>query len=250
MAQAQFDETQGVPDAMTQQDPPRSGGDSDPRAAEYVLGLLEGGDRRDFEMALNESADLRADVVRWQEHFAALGMDVEEVAPPASVFEHLKRELWNENKLPWHRRLRIWEFAIGGVAAALVAYAVIVTGNFNLEPTAPAYQARIESAESNIQLVALFDEGTDLLRIERGGAPALPDRAYELWAIAGDNAPVSLGVLSAGPLTAFRLSEAQSALLREGTLLALSDEPAGGSPTGAPTGAVLGAGPVELLTNL
>jgi len=32
-----------------------------------------------------------------------------------------------------------------------------------------------------------------------------------------------------------------------GGILAISDEPLGGSPTGGPTGAILGAGPVTLL---
>lgn len=232
---------------MTQDD---TYGAGDPRAAEYALGLLDAEDRLAFEAELNSQAALRADVARWQEHFAALGMELDEVAPPASVLSHLKRELWNENKLPWHKRLRIWEFALGGVAAAFVAYAVLTFGLVQEPPNLPAYQARIENADADIQLVASFSEGSNLLTVERVGAAPAPDRVYELWAIVADAAPVSLGVLPQSGRAAVALSDAQAALLRAGTLLAMSDEPAGGSPTGAPTGTVFGAGPFQVLTNL
>jgi len=40
------------------------------------------------------------------------------------VFGHFKRELWSENRQPWRRRIRIWEYALCGIAAALLAYFV------------------------------------------------------------------------------------------------------------------------------
>ncbi len=56
---------------------------------------------------------------------------------------------------------------------------------------------------------------------------------HELWIIAPDAAPVSLGLLADGPLTV------QYPMPPRGWTLAVSIEPAGGSPTGAPTGPVI-----------
>ena len=71
-----------------------------------------------------------------------------------------------------------------------------------------------------------------------GDANAPAGRSYQLWALPqGAAAPVSLGVLSSGEqvVTPSARPAAEEQLL-------VSDEPAGGSPTGAPTGAVLFGG--------
>ena len=96
-------------------------------AREYVLGVLEGEALKAFQDKLSSSEALRVEVARWQEHFTALGMNIDDVSQDATVLGHLKRELWAENWMPWRRRIRIWEFALGGIAAALVAYGVTQT---------------------------------------------------------------------------------------------------------------------------
>jgi anti-sigma-K factor RskA len=65
-----------------------------------------------------------------------------------------------------------------------------------------------------------------------------------LWLIAGNNAPVSLGVLPDAGAVTLMVAEALAVQLAGGTL-AISDEPDGGSPTGAPTGAVLATATVS-----
>lgn len=218
-------------------------------AAEYALGLLEGEDRVDFETRLLEDQELRAQVAAWQEHFASLGMDIEEVTPPASVLKHLKRELWDENRIAWHRRIRIWEFAVGGMAAALFAYGAMQLGWFS-DPVPVPLRAQIQNPETGLQLVAQLDRQSGLLRLERAGLSPEDGRDFELWVIVEDSAPMSLGVMPKAQLAALRLDRTQLALVSAGAVLAVSDEPEGGSPTGAPTGAVLGAAPIQLLTNL
>ncbi len=64
----------------------------------------------------------------------------------------------------------------------------------------------------------------------------------ELWAAAGTGAPRSLGLISASGASVFGRTR-----LPEGTdHLAVSLEPPGGSPTGAPTGPVLYVGKLTL----
>jgi anti-sigma-K factor RskA len=66
------------------------------------------------------------------------------------------------------------------------------------------------------------------------------DRAFELWAIAG-GPPRPLGLLR--PAGGERLVLAAGTVPRDG-VLAVSLEPAGGSPTGLPTGPVLYQGKI------
>ena len=73
---------------------------------------------------------------------------------------------------------------------------------------------------------------------------ARPGRALELWLIEGDDPPVSLGVLPDTEATVLQVDAAVAAAL-PGGVLAVSDEPPGGSPTGQPTGDVLATGQVE-----
>ena len=99
-------------------------------------------------------------------------------------------------------------------------------------------------------LAALSPQGSPgavfLVRVgERGqatviavGRPAIPlDRSLELWALReGATAPVSLGLLQGSGRTRLR------APVTTNTRLLISQEPTGGSPTGAPTGPVVYAG--------
>jgi len=69
-----------------------------------------------------------------------------------------------------------------------------------------------------------------------------PDRALELWSVPPQGAPRSLGLIAADKATVV-----QRGKVLEGTAaFAVSLEPAGGSPTGAPTGPVLYVGKLVL----
>src|SRR3989442_2452755 len=68
------------------------------------------------------------------------------------------------------------------------------------------------------------------------------NRALELWALPGSGAPRSLGLISASGATVVKKGK----VLEGATGLAVSLEPAGGSPTGAPTGPVLYVGKLQI----
>jgi anti-sigma-K factor RskA len=70
-----------------------------------------------------------------------------------------------------------------------------------------------------------------------------PAQVYELWALPRDGKPpVSLGLLPRQGDIARQLNDTQSAALLAAGKLAVSIEPPGGSPTGAPTGPVVMVG--------
>ena len=69
-----------------------------------------------------------------------------------------------------------------------------------------------------------------------------PSHAHELWVIPGDGKPRSLGTMGDGKQMHMRLEEALAELMHQGATIAISVEPPGGSPTGAPTGPVIASG--------
>jgi anti-sigma-K factor RskA len=103
----------------------------------------------------------------------------------------------------------------------------------------------LASVDSDVALLAMLEPEAAVLSINRTSGAAAPGRALELWVIEGSNPPISLGVLPDVPQARVPLPRELAARLGPGTTLAVSSEPPGGSPTGAPTGPVVAAGPVS-----
>ena len=133
-----------------------------------------------------------------------------------------------------------WKAATGfslAIAASLALFA------FLPRPPAPTEApARFVAAIGPLTAPARFlaETGADgtISVTNLGGASPATGRAFELWALPqGATAPVPLGVLPPGGSV---VRPPQRASAQEQLLV--SDEPAGGSQTGAPTGAVLFGG--------
>jgi anti-sigma-K factor RskA len=96
------------------------------------------------------------------------------------------------------------------------------------------------------QVAAPEAQAVALVRSAAGGRAALLEiallaseppegRVLELWLLPAGRPPVSLGLLPASGRLAVPLGPALASGL-PGAMLAISDEPAGGSPTGLPGG--------------
>lgn len=214
-------------------------------AGEYVLHLLDDADRQAFEARMNRDPALRDLVRAWETHFVALTDDIAPVAPPPSVKSGLQGALFAD--VPRRRRNLIRGWLSGGLVAAALAVAVVAVAPIVLQqPDAPApsLSAQIAAEDGSLVVAASFIAETNTLEITREAGGALPGRVLELWLIAeGADAPVSLGVLPADQTARIAIAPAIAPQLGN-AVLAISDEPPGGSPTGAPTGAVLAVGPV------
>ncbi|WP_163846132.1 anti-sigma factor [Pseudooceanicola aestuarii] len=220
-------------------------------AAEFVLGLLSAGQRRAFEDRLNRDPALRATVAAWTEDFTALTDDMEEVRAPAHVWDAIRAEAFGETRgRTFLRRLSLGPLVLGTAAACLVAWLAVDRGWLGPdqgETARPEMQAMIAAEDETVRYAAAYDADSADLTVTRQGVDAAAGRAHELWLIApGGAAPVSVLVWNAGSAQDSRtvtLPEALRGAL-PGATLAISDEPQGGSPTGAPTGAVLATGTV------
>jgi len=163
------------------------------------------------------------------------------------VAEALLRRLFGQPaRLPFWQRAGLWQ----GISLASLAvagfFAFQSLEQFAPPAPAPLFVSEIVAEDQSLRLLAVYDSGAAELRLTRTAGTAAAGRVLELWAIAGEAAPVSLGVLPAGETVALPLPEALRGAVA-GLVLAVSDEPPGGSPTGAPTGAVLAVGQVSAL---
>ena len=212
-------------------------------AAEYVLGLMPEDERRSFESRMAADPDLRQDVAAWAEFFATLTDGIAEKAPPPQILRRIESTLFVERRKPlWQQLL---PYVMGAVAGAALAWVAFTTDLLDV-PSAMLV-AELAPVEGEIALTARFDAETAVLSVERVAGAVPDDRVLELWLIAEEGGPpVSLGllrgtrgtVLALPPLLAERLP---------GATLAVSEEPPGGSPTGAPTGPVRAAGQLVAL---
>ncbi len=222
--------------------------DDDALAAEYALGVLPHGERVAFARRLEDDAALRERVRFWDEHFASLSEQVEPVAPPARIREQLERSLF-ANTAPragWWESTGFWRgLSLASLAAFAVVSVLYVTAPVPVPvpDAAPNYVTALSGETGAVRLVAFYDGQAGVLKLNRTEGAPQPGRAFELWLIEGSNAPVSLGLLPDTATGSLPVPDALKAKFAN-AVLAISDEPPGGSPTGQPTGAVLATGKV------
>jgi anti-sigma-K factor RskA len=111
-------------------------------------------------------------------------------------------------------------------------------------PPAPAPLVATMAAEgSQAKLVATWDPASAMLLVApAAGVSAVPGHAHELWLIPADGKPRPMGLLEPGAPRRLPIPPALLAEMKAEVTLALSVEPAGGSPTGQPTGPVVASG--------
>lgn len=216
-------------------------------ASEYVLGTLTGRARRRFEGWMRDSYHVRSAVWHWERQLSPLAQSTNSVQPRARVWEQVQartganaeREI---TRVPWFERLGLWRgLSLVATAAALVL-AVMLARTPTEVPQAQQYVAVVNGPQAQPLWVVSVDASQGRLAIKSINATApAPANSYELWILpAGGAAPRSLGLLPTGTGSVdTELPVELRPLLASAQGLAVSLEPAGGSPTGAPTGPVV-----------
>ena len=236
-------------------------------AAEYALGVLDGAERRAAEDLLVRDQAFAAAVTRWRAELEPMIETVPPSVPPAGLWHRIEAEIAPTPAGPaasiaaqkpglWSN-LAFWRgVSFASVPAVAVLAALLVAPQSAVAPipveaepslrpavVAPMAAAPVMMEGGSALLAAAYDPGHRRFIVTPTGRYELDaTRALELWIIVGDKAPRSLGVIDPATSRAYALPNDVRADLAAGATLAVSIEPTGGSPTGAPTGAVVASG--------
>jgi len=235
-----------------------AGDEQDLLAAEYVFGLLCADERSVVERDAARDPALAAAIAAWERWLLPLTRLVPPIPPPAALWPRIEASLAAAAREqpaaapppptqpppapppapPVARPVRRWQVAAAAgyaLAASLAAFAW-------LRPPPPPPVATALAplpAHSPVFVAELLPHGGLLVR--PSGAVHVPTgRDLQLWLLAaGATRPVSLGVL---PPAGVRLPPGSLPPDASGAKILVSLEPRGGSPTGLPTGPVIGGG--------
>jgi anti-sigma-K factor RskA len=234
---------------------------ADRLAAEYVLGTLRGPARRRMQALLPAHPALRAAVEAWERRLLPMADAVRPVAPRAEVWQRVQGRLFADaatarpaarpstgpaSPTSFWQRLALWRGATGLAFAAMFGMAVLLGQRGETPPPIVIVLGANPDAASGMQparfVASVGADGRSLV-LKPIDVPSLtPAKALELWAVPAQGAPRSLGLVSPD-----RGATVLRAGLLQGTAaFAVSLEPAGGSPTGAPTGPILSVGKVQI----
>jgi anti-sigma-K factor RskA len=218
----------------------------DALCGEYLVGTMRGRPRRRFERALKQEPLVAARLAYWQRTFTPRPSKEMRVEPDPKTWRRLESELGLAKfKRPWWQRVGLWRLWATAATAALVVLAVVQVQQIEA-PRQLVEVARLAAKDQPPTVTASLSKDRHFLEL-RAARPieAGPAQSYELWLIPKEGgAPLSLAVL--GRLDAHLIvPEAHRARLQSGATLAVSVEPAGGSPTGAPTGPVILVGAIQ-----
>ncbi len=222
--------------------------DDDMLAAEYVAGVLPADERQRASRRIDTEPAFARLVDQWEVRLAPLGSAYQPVEPPASTKAGIDRRLFADAERPglW-TSLAFWR---GLAAAALAALAIIVAVPYINSPgEQPSLRlvASLAAEDSDVRYLAVYDAARDEVSLSHVSGERASGRDFELWMIEGNNPPVSMGVVPVGATTHIVISPEIRAKLASGAVLAISLEPAGGSPTGQPTGPVVATGDLKTI---
>lgn len=220
-------------------------------AGQYVLGQLRGRVRARFERLVLARPDFARAVIEWEARFAPLALGVKPVTPPRRVWRNVARRIKADAVRSGRKRTLSGWFGNSGFTLAGVAGAafLVVLGLYLTRPAMtpmPALNqvAVIATAKGSPQwVITVRDKHMQMRAV--GQVPAPAGKSYELWMLPAHGAkPVSLGLLPASGRASEALSARMLVALKSANGLAVSVEPAGGSPTGQPTGPVVYTAPI------
>jgi anti-sigma-K factor RskA len=224
---------------------------ADRLAAGFAAGTLRGAARRRFETLLPAHPALRSALRGWQERLMPLTAAVPLEPAPARVWQGIESRLFAPVNTPpvalaTPAGLSFWRGLAGFASITAIAFALLLANPAPaLPPVVVVLSASPAAAGAGPRpsiVASISGDGRALVTRPLVNVGVTVDRALELWAIPPGGAPRSLGLISArGQTLALKGQQLQGA-----DTLAVSLEPAGGSPTGQPTGPVLYSGKFNL----
>ena len=221
--------------------------DIDVLAGEYVLGTLDAAERIAVGARRWREAPLDAAIAAWERRLSPLMETVAPVEPPADLLAQINARLdagamardGPQRLVVLERSAQRWR-RIAIAASALAACLLVATGVREVmrPQMATTYVAVFQKDDASPAFLLTVDLEARTLSVRAVAAQPQPGKSYQLW-IASDRlgpAPQSLGLIEdASGATERALARYDRAIVEQATF-GVSLEPAGGSPTGRPTG--------------
>lgn len=228
-------------------------GDPADLAGQLALGTLEGEDRVRALALYHEDPAFATEVQRWRERLVGLAHAVPPLRPRRDLWKGISKRIFEGPARRPQRGMVLGEWfgvsfwrrwaltaTAGFGALALVVWQADVV--FQPPNRLVVILDSDEVAGRAPWLLTIEPEARILTPVAFGEPVVPPDRVQELWVIPPGGEPHSLGLIE--DITSVPLPDPFASAE---SLFAVSLEPPGGSPTGAPTGPVVYTGGVETL---
>lgn len=223
--------------------------DDDLIAAEYALGTLDRDERAAAATRIVHDDAFRRLIEDWERRLSPLSEAAGEAAPPATVWPGILRRIEEVGRpaapaggteiVDLSRAVRRWKgaTAVMTALAACLAVALVIGGAFvDRRVAAPTLVAFLQKSGDAPAYLMEADLRDHRLAVKPVAAAAPAGRSYELWVIdPAIGAPKSLGLLDGGA-SAHPLPPSVPADVLARATYAVTEEAAGGSPSGAPSG--------------
>jgi anti-sigma-K factor RskA len=225
----------------------------DALAAEYVLGTLTHAERAEAEARRARDAAFNAAVLAWERRLGPLAEVVAPVQPPPGLYNKIRAQIGlsahvvslKVREQAIVRRANRWRSATIGMTAVAASLAGIVVWQDYQRRLVPTQYVAVLQADAALPAFLLtVDTKTNMFVISAMQKPAEPEKSYQLWLVHDDMPqPKSLGVFDDSEMDVRPMAPSGKMhdMMMDGTY-AVSLEPKGGSPTGAPTGPVVFSG--------
>ncbi len=224
-----------------------------PLAAEYVMGLLDAEARADAERRIASDADFARLVETWRARFSQLDDTAEEVAPAGDLWQRIESSLSKEAPVAqapavgltgrfWRSLAALRIATLGGAVTAILLAVVAVMALQHAQQVAarkPIYVAILiddATRQAGAVVNAFADGRVEMIPLVDMNVP--DGRALQVWTLWNrEIGPRSVGLLSRAKATQLDLEKLPGTTADQ--LFEITLEPAGGSPTGRPTGPIL-----------
>lgn len=225
-------------------------------AAEFALGLLDADQAARCEALLGSDPDFAARVEAWQRHMIEIDMTVSPEPPTEALWRGIEARIASPAavRAPAHAPAQVgtrqgWFASLWGhlpawramglaAGAASLALAIALTVQTRIITRTPVLVAVMMSDQNRpLALVNAFRDGrAELVPLQALNAPE--GKSLQVWTLWDrSRGPVSVGLLEAMRNTDLRVAGLPATSPDQ--LFEVTLEPAGGSPTGRPTGPIL-----------
>lgn len=211
-------------------------------AAEYVLGTLRGRARARFEALQRYDPALRRAVAEWEARVTPLAAAAGEITPPPRVWRAISRRIAGARA---GNSPAFWR----GLAVASTAFAVLLATFISMAPRPEPPMAMVTVMNDDRGQAAMVVSWPPMaamrdphirIKVVQEHPTMAAGTTWEMWMMPGGKAaPVSMGLIGIDRDQVMRITPALAGRIGEASGIAMSVEPAGGSPTGAPTGPVI-----------